>query len=148
LAARPESTPAGMKKKLTTAAIFTRISLAVNIAVLIPVCFVLVAFATSEFVTAVIGPLTASRGILLSIYFAILINSVILIWFHVRCSDKSAIEQMVVALLATQILYKITTPATVGVSNPIVLCNLAVSALHTYTLALLWRQYKKGQRAM
>ena len=58
------------------------------------------------------------------------------------CADKTAIEHMVVALLSTQIMYKITTPATAGASNPAAISNLAISALHAVTLTLLWRQYR------
>ena len=65
--------------KTPWATIFTRISLAVNVAVLIAVCLVLIAFSSSEPVVYTWGPPTAGRGILLSIYFAILVNSVALL---------------------------------------------------------------------
>ena len=133
---------ASTDSKSPWATIFTRISLAVNVVVLIAVCLVLIAYGNSEPVVFVWGQPTAARGILLSVYFAILVDSVVLLWLHVRCVDKLAIENMVVALLATQILYKITTPATAGASNPVAISNLAISALHAVTLTLLWRQYK------
>jgi hypothetical protein len=76
------------------------------VAVLIAVCLILLAFSTSEPVVSVWGPPTAARGILLSVYFAILIViSVLLLWLHVRCVDELTIEHMAAALLATQILY-------------------------------------------
>lgn len=128
--------------KAPWAPVFVRISLAVNAAVLIVVCLVLIAFSSSEPVVYAWGPPTAGRGILLSIYFAILAASLLLLWLHVRCADKSAAEHMVAALLAVQILYKITTPATAGVSNPVAISNLCISVLHAATLSLLWRQYK------
>jgi hypothetical protein len=118
----------------TWATLFTRVSLAVNVLILVAVCLVLVAFSSSELVNDAWGPPTAGRGILLSVYFAILVDSVVLLWLHLA------------ALLATQVLYKVTTPASAGTSNPVAICNLAVSALHAVTLALLWRQYKNVKR--
>lgn len=126
------------------AIIFTRISLVVNVAVLVVVCLVLLAFGSSEPVVYSWGAPTAARGILLSVYFSILVGSVILLWLHVRCVDKSAIEHMVVALLAVQIIYKITTPATAGPANPVAISNLGISVLHITTLTLLW--YSSGRR--
>ena len=42
---------------------------------------------------------------------------------------------MVAALLAVQIIYKLTTPFTVqSLSNPVVLSNLAIAAFHAVTL--------------
>ena len=121
---------------------FVRASLVVNVVVLIAVCTVLIAFGTSDEVVRVWGPPTAGRGILLSVYFSILVVSTLLMWLHVYCVDRAAIEHMVAALLATQILYKITTPATAGASNPVAISNLAISVVHAVTLFLLWRRYK------
>ena len=128
--------------KAPWATVFTRLSLAVNIAVLVAVCLVLLAFGDSEPVVFVWGPPTAARGILLSVYLAILADSGALLWLHVRCADKSAVEHMVAALLATQVLYKVTTPATAGPANPVAISNLGISALHAVTLALLWRKHR------
>ena len=122
--------------------IFVRISLVVNVVILIPVCIVLIAFSSSELVIFALGPSTSGCGILLSVYFAILFVSVLLLGFHVYCSNRLAIEHMVAALLATQILYKITTPFTAGPSNPVAICNLAVSILHAVTFSLLLQRYK------
>ena len=80
---------------------FVRISLVVNVSVLIAVCSVLIAFSSSDHVIYVWGPPTAGRGILLSVYFAILVVSIFLLGLHLYCAEKSAIEHMVVALLAT-----------------------------------------------
>ena len=124
---------------------FVRTSLAVNIAVLVAVCTVLIAFSSSEPVIYSWGPPTAGRGILLSVYFSILILSVLLLVLHVRCADKAAIEHMVAALLAAQIFYKITTPATAGPSNPVAISNLCISALHAVTLYLIWQRHKGGK---
>ena len=123
---------------------FLRASLAVNVAVLVAVCTVLIAFGSSEPVIFSWGPPTAGRGILLSVYLSILTLSLLLLVLHVRCADKAAIEHMVAALLAAQILYKITTPATAGASNPVAISNLAISVLHAVTLYLIWRRHKGG----
>jgi hypothetical protein len=116
----------------------------VNIAVLVAVCTVLVAFPSSERITFVWGPPTAGRGILLSIYFAILFMSGALLAAHSRCADKKPVQYMVAALLATQIAYKITTPATAGALNPVALSNLAISLLHAATLYKLWYHHVRG----
>ncbi len=121
--------------------IFVRVSLVVNIVVLVAVCTVLLAFGKSEPVTSVWGEPTAGRGILLSVYFAILFVSLLLLWLHVRWANKATIEHMVAALLATQIAYKISTPATAGPANPVAISNLVVSVLHGATLYLLWRRH-------
>jgi hypothetical protein len=118
-----------------------RLSLLVNVAVLIPVCVALSAFGEAEPITQAWGPPTAGRGILLSIYFAILAGSVLLLWLHLRAADKAAVEHAAAALLATQILYKVTTPATAGASNPVAISNLAISVVHAATLSALWRQH-------
>ncbi len=124
---------------------FLRASLAVNIAVLLAVCTVLIAFSTSEPVIYSWGPPTPGRGILLSVYFSILFLSALLLWLHVRVRDKAAVELMSAALLAAQILYKITTPATAGPSNPVAISNLAISVLHAVTLYLLWKQHRSAK---
>jgi len=122
---------------------FLRTSLVVNIAVLIVVCTVLIAFSNSDPVTYGWGPATAGRGILLSVYFSILAVSILLLWLHVyRSADRAAIENMVTALLVTQILYKVTTPLTAGPSNPVAMSNLGISIFHGITLYHLWQQYK------
>jgi len=73
----------------------------------------------------------------------------------------AGIEHMVATLLAAQILYKITTPATAGATNPVVLflhqsimllanplsiSNLAISVLHAFTLRLLWQRHGHARR--
>ena len=121
-------------------AIFMRISLAANIGILIVVCTVLIAFGSSEPVVYAWGLPTAGRGILLSIYFAILTISIVLLGLHVYCAERTAIEDMAIALLVTQILYKITTPITAGAANPVAISNLCISAFHAVTLFLLWRR--------
>jgi hypothetical protein len=124
---------------------FVRLSLAVNIVVLIPVCTVLIAFSSSEPVDYAWGQPTSGRGILLSIYFAFLIVSILLLAMHSRNSDNAAIHHMVAALLATQIMKKVTTPATVGAENPVAISNLCISALHVVTLYLLWKGRQQNE---
>jgi hypothetical protein len=124
---------------------FVRASLAVNIVVLVAVCTVLIAFSRDDRVIYSWGPPTAGRGILLSVYFSILILSILLLVLHAHLPNKSAIELMVAALLAAQVLYKITTPATAGASNPVAISNLAISVLHGATLYLIWQRHKAGK---
>jgi len=79
------------------------LSLLLNIAVLVPVCVGLLTDAT--WAKEVYGVRTQARGILLSIYVAIAVVAVMLIF-----ADR---PQAVGALLLVQIIYKITTPFTV-----------------------------------
>jgi hypothetical protein len=53
---------------------------------------------------------------------------------------------MIAALLTTQILYKITTPATAGPANPVAISNLCISVLHATTLYLLWQKHTAAIR--
>jgi len=124
---------------LKTRKVFVRISLAVNIVVLIAVCTVLIAFSSSKRVVYAWGPPSSGRGILLSIYFAILIVSILLLVMHFWKPKNSAIYHMIAALLATQIIYKVSTPVTAGGTNPVAISNLCISGLHAVTLYLLWK---------
>jgi len=121
-------------------ALAVRISLIVNIIILVPVCTTLTAFGSSELAIDGWGPPTAARGILLSIYLSILVVSIALLTLYTQSSGSSrtASEFMVAALLSTQIIYKITTPFTAGADNPVAIANLCVSALHARTLYLLY----------
>lgn len=105
------------------------ISLAVNIVVLIPI-LVLMSI-RARLVDKAWGPFTEARGILLSIYFAILVASVVLLFMPAPA--------FVAALLAVQVIYKVTTPITVGrISNPVVISNLLIAALHVVTLVSIF----------
>jgi hypothetical protein len=105
-------------------------SLGINIAVLVPVCLGLLNKA--DWALAAYGAEAPARGILLSVYLAILLCSVGLLF-------KPA-PAMVAALLLVQIIYKITTPFTVGTfSNPVVISNLAIAAFHSLTLWTVWK---------
>jgi hypothetical protein len=111
------------------------LSLLINVFVLLPVCAGLLVDAS--WTTAAYGDRTPARAILLSIYMAIGLVSVLLL---VRREPKA-----VAALLLVQVLYKVTTPLTVGtVANPVVVSNLLVAGFHTATLACLWRRALSG----
>lgn len=108
-------------------------SLGLNIAVLVPVCFGLVTRAA--WTAAAYGPETPARGILLSVYLAILVGSAGLL--------VKPIPAMVAALLAIQIIYKLSTPFTVGTfGNPVVVSNLAIAAFHSLTLIFIWKDIR------
>ena len=108
-----------------------RLSLILNIAVLIPVCTGLLT--SAGWTLSAYGPASPARGILLSIYLAILVISAALL---IR-----PIPAMVAALLIVQIIYKVTTPFSVGtLQNPVVLSNLAIAAFHAVTVAAIVRQ--------
>jgi uncharacterized membrane-anchored protein YitT (DUF2179 family) len=106
----------------------TYASLIVNIAVLLPI--VILMGIRAKVVDGAWGPSTPARGILFSIYFSILVASVFLLLFPV--------PSMVAALLAVQVIYKVTTPFTVGIKNPVVISNLAIAALHIVTIWFIW----------
>ena len=106
------------------------LSLVINVAVLLPVCVGLLADAS--WTTSAYGDGTPARAILLSIYLAIGLVSFLLL---VRPEPKA-----VASLLLVQVLYKVTTPLTVGtIGNPVVVSNLVVACFHTATLVCLWR---------
>ena len=111
-----------------------RLSLLLNIAVLIPVCLGLLLDAA--WVVHAYGTASAARGILLSVYGAILIVSTVLLFRQ---------EAMLVApLLLVQVVYKLTTPLTVGsLQNPVVISNIVIAALHLATLSLILREMRR-----
>jgi hypothetical protein len=105
------------------------VSLSLNICVLIPI--VILMAIKSPIVDQTWGGFTAARGILMSIYLSILVVSVLLLF-------KPA-PAFVAALLLVQVVYKITTPFTVGkFSHPVVISNLVISAMHIATLASIY----------
>jgi hypothetical protein len=105
-------------------------SLALNIAVLVPVCFGLLTGAA--WTVPAYGPDSAARGILLAVYLAILVGSAGLM-FH-------PVPTMVATLLGLQVIYKLTTPFTTGsLSNPVVVSNLCIAAFHCITLVAIMR---------
>ena len=110
-------------------------SLITNVGVLIPVCVGLLLDAS--WVTDVYGATTPARGILLSVYGSILVVSIGLLF-------KRA-PMLVAPLLLVQVLYKLTTPFTVGsFTNPVVISNLVVAVMHLTTLGLILRQMPRN----
>jgi len=106
------------------------LSLLLNIAVLVPVCVGLITDA--NWCQFGYGEMTTARGVLLSIYLSILLVSCLFLVFRNPSS--------VAALLLVQILYKLTTPVTVGtLQNPVVISNLGIAIFHTVTLVVIWR---------
>lgn len=101
------------------------VSLVLNLLVLIPVCVGLLTRA--GWTTAAFGEWTPARGILLAVYLAIGIASGFLLAVPEAGSAK--------ALLAVQVVYKVSTPFTVGtLRNPVVVSNLAIAAVHLITV--------------
>lgn len=99
-----------------------------NIAVLVPVTLGMIT--NPEFASNTFGAQTPARGILLSVYLAILATSFCLLFLP----DP----KVVATVLLLQILYKITTPFTVGlVAHPVVLSNLAISCFHALTVSVI-----------
>jgi len=106
------------------------ISLLVNVLVLIPVCMGLMWDLPR--ISSVYGSYSPARGILLSVYGAILLVSILLLF--------RPMPLLVAPLLLVQVLYKLTTPFTVGsFTNPVVISNLLVATLHLITLYLIFR---------
>ena len=107
------------------------ISLAINIVILVPIV-VLMAI-KSPLVDTAWGPLTEARAILWSIYIAILVASIFLVFMP--------IASFVAALLAVQVIYKLTTPFTVGsFRNPVVISNLVIATVHAVTLVSIFSE--------
>lgn len=102
-----------------------QLSLVLNIAVLVPVT---IALATGRRAAReVFGEPSPARGILLSVYFSILVVSAALL--VLQDARSSAV------LLLMQVVYKLATPFTVGsLTNPVVLSNLAISVVHIVSL--------------
>lgn len=109
-----------------------RVSLALNVLALVAVSGALIIDA--DRIVDVYGPATPGRAILLSVYLTILLVSALLLW---RPDDK-----MIVTLLLVQVIYKITTPFTVGtLANPVVISNLAIASLHAAAIAQTCRTH-------
>jgi hypothetical protein len=114
-----------------------RLSLLLNVAVLVAVCGGLIADA--QWTTFTYGQASSARGVLLAIYLAIGLASGVLLFRRT--------EESVTTLLALQVLYKVMTPVTVGtLLNPAVASNLAIAAFHSVTLWTIWRANQQRQR--
>jgi hypothetical protein len=109
--------------------VMIRLSLLLNIVVLTPICFGLIT--DMSWVGEAYGPLTAARGILLSVYLSIGLVSVLLL----LVPEPRAVG----TLLLVQVVYKLTTPVTVGtLFNPVVVSNLGIAAFHTVTIVIIF----------
>jgi hypothetical protein len=109
--------------------VMIKLSLLLNIVVLTPICVGLITGAS--WIGEAYGPLTAARGILLSVYLSIGVVSVLLL--------LGPEPRAVGALLLVQVLYKLTTPVTVGtLFNPVVVSNLGIAAFHTVTIVTIF----------
>lgn len=118
-----------------------RFSLSVNVAVLGAVCTALLFFKNSDVVENAWGPDTTSREILLSVYISLFALSLIFFVLHVYEKDLALIEHMIYMLLLIQVLYKICTPFTAGIANPVVISNLVISSIHLTTLICISRHF-------
>jgi hypothetical protein len=108
--------------------VMIRLSLLLNIVVLTPICFGLITDAS--WIGEAYGPLTTARGILLSVYLSIGLVSVLLL----LAPEPRAVG----SLLLVQVVYKLTTPVTVGtLFNPVVVSNLGIAAFHTVTIVII-----------
>ncbi len=109
---------------------FPKLSLILNIIVLIPVSSGILL--NSFWAVEAYGPDVPARGILLSIYLAILIVSAVLL---VKFDAK-----FVMALLTVQIIYKVLSPIMVGtLTNPVIISNLFIAAFHIVSVWKLSR---------
>ena len=105
--------------------LFPKLSLILNVLVLIPVCSGVLLKA--NWAVESYGIETPARGILLSIYLAILIFSAVLLF---KFDPK-----MVMALLTVQIVYKLLSPLMVGtITNPVIISNIFIAAFHSYSV--------------
>jgi hypothetical protein len=108
--------------------LFPKLSLILNILVLIPVCSGV--FLKANWVVESFGIETPARGILLSIYLAILIFSAVLLF---KFDPK-----MVMALLSVQIVYKLLSPLMVGtITNPVIISNFFIAVFHSYSVWII-----------
>jgi len=104
------------------------LSLLIN--VLVPICAGLLL--DPKWTTEVYGPNAQARGILISIYLAILGLSAVLL-MQPRLEAAAT-------LLLMQIVYKVTTPWTTGSwRNPVVLSNLTIPMFHGLTLIQIFK---------
>jgi hypothetical protein len=102
-----------------------KLSLILNILVLIPVSSGILL--NSFWAVEAYGPDAPARGILLSIYLAILIVSAVLL---VKFDAK-----FVMALLTVQIIYKVLSPIMVGtLTNPVIISNLFIALFHSLSV--------------
>jgi hypothetical protein len=113
-----------------TVMILLRVSLLLNVLVLVPVLLGLATRAT--WAETVYGPASPARAILLAVYAAILLLSL--------AGLLRPRTEAVATLLLMQVLYKVLTAWTVGtVRHPVVASNLGIAFVHVITLVSIWR---------
>lgn len=102
-----------------------KISLLINMLVLIPVCSGLLL--NANWVAEAYGVQSPARGILLSVYLTILVASAFLLF--------NFDAKYVVALLSVQIIYKLLSPVMVGtLANPVVISNILIALFHSLSI--------------
>lgn len=105
--------------------IFPKLSLVLNILVLITVCLGLLL--NSKWTEMSYGIDSPARAILLAIYLAILILSIVLL---IKFDSK-----LVFALLLVQVVYKLLSPImAVTLTNPVIISNLFIALFHSYSI--------------
>lgn len=115
-----------------------KLSLILNISVLVPICFGIISRA--NWTQRGYGVFSPAQGILLSIYFAICIASIALLFI-----DE---VKYVFSLLFVQVIYKVTTPFTVSTfENPVVISNLLIAVFHAVTIALIFKAIYLTERS-
>jgi ABC-type uncharacterized transport system permease subunit len=114
------------------------VSSILNIVVLIPVVSVILLDLIQ--VERVWGPNQASRQILVSIYIAILVASIGLLFLRGQVKIIVAIT-----VFSMQIIYKFLTALIVvdALSNPVVLSNLAINMVHIMTIFTVFKHYPR-----
>jgi ABC-type uncharacterized transport system permease subunit len=114
------------------------VSTMLNIVVLIPVISVILLDLLQ--VERVWGTNQASRQILVSIYIAILVASIGLLFL--RGQVKIVVS---ITVFSMQIIYKFLTALIVvdSLSNPVVLSNLAINIVHLMTIFTVFKHYPK-----
>ena len=107
--------------------ILLKLSLILNIVVLLPLC---VGFLhNAEWVQASYGDSSPGRSILLAVYLAILILSFLFLFY----TDT----KMVIVLLALQVTYKLVSALTVGsLMHPVVISNITIAVFHAVVIAI------------
>lgn len=122
-----------------------RVSLALNVLVLIPVTILLAT--DSLWASEPFGERTPARDVLIAVYFAILISSLALLVASVKLTRAPWLLGAVAALLSVQIIYKVLTAITVAdsLSNPVVLSNLGIVVVHAITLTGIVRALSTTQ---
>ncbi|CAL1157199.1 unnamed protein product [Cladocopium goreaui] len=123
------------------APVFMTISLAINVLVLVPVCYGL--YSDGKGMKVVYGAETPARGILKAMYTSILVMSLALLPSIFIDETRDGARWMSTALFLVQIVYKFLTPATTtgGVppgmpGNPAVLANLVIALFHCITVGI------------